>query len=86
VGLVDKAKSGNELETLEELRDHIVSQMLAPDCSECGRPSKRDTAALAGRLVEVLERITALGGSTAAKEGTPKDEVEQRRRARIAGA
>lgn len=84
--LVETTKAGNELATLEALRDHLAEQMMSPDCPGCGKPSKRDTAALAGRMVEVLGRITELGGSTVAKEGTPKDEVEQRRRQRLAGA
>lgn len=62
--LVDVARRGDELATLEALRDVLAHRIVETD-------SARDTASLAKRMLEVGERITEVkkDGSKQKKEG-----------------
>ncbi|HWU23079.1 MAG TPA: hypothetical protein VN088_16195 [Nocardioides sp.] len=69
-------RNGDEGASLRALRDRLATEIDSCD-------SKRDVAALASRLVDVLERLAAMT-PVEAKE-TPLDEVAARRAA-AAGA
>jgi hypothetical protein len=77
VPLLESAASGDHLATLRDLRDHLAEALL--DCD-----SKRDTAALAGRLQSVLDQIAALEPKESAGDGI--DEIARRRAARRTSA
>jgi len=72
VSLVEITNSGDRLGTLRALRDRIALQI---DETE----SARDVAALAQRLMDVLEQIEHLDP---AKRGDEVDEITARRRSR----
>lgn len=76
MGLVEIANTGNRLATLRELRDRIALQIDSTD-------SARDVAALAQRLMDVLEQIEQLDP---AERGDTVDEITARRRARRGGS
>jgi len=72
VTLLGVAQSGDVVATLEELRDRLAAEI-----DECD--SKRDLAALALRLTDVVDRL----GRLPTKKATgPADEIAQRRVAR----
>jgi hypothetical protein len=73
VPLLESAASGDHLATLRDLRDHLAEALI--DCD-----SKRDVAALAGRLQAVLDQISALEPKEPAGDGI--DEIARRRAAR----
>lgn len=70
--LAGVAQEGDRLATLEALRDRLASEI--DDCD-----SKRDLAALALRLTDVLEQIDELD---ARRPGGAADEIARRRRER----
>lgn len=74
-GLVAEVESGDRRRGLEALR-----RKLAEELSRDGL-SAREVAQLAGRLREVIADIAAL---PVEREGTPLDELEERRKAREA--
>lgn len=73
MSLTESAASGDRLQTLRDLRDFLTTQLV-----EC--ESKRDVAALSGRLQSVLEEIAKLEPKKA--EGDGIDEIAKRRAAR----
>lgn len=74
--LTDAAASGDRLKTLEALRDSLAAEIEAFDGSRAGGT----TAALAARMVDVLEQIEAL--KPPERKGTALDQLADRRRAR----
>lgn len=72
MSLVEITCSGDRLGTLRALRDRIALQIDETD-------SARDVAALAQRLMDVLEQIEHLDP---AKRGDEVDEITARRRSR----
>jgi len=77
VTLNDSAASGDQLQTLRDLRD-----LLAKNIELCD--SLRDLASLSGRLQSVLDQIATLEGPKEAGDGI--DEIAQQRAARRASA
>jgi len=73
--LATTAEAGDRLATLKALRDRLAAEI-----DEC--ESKRDTAALSQRLMDVLEQIDTAEKAQPEKKGTPRDEVARKRRER----
>lgn len=75
MALRDAAAGGNRLVALEALRDRLAAEI-------DGCTSSRDVAALAARLMDVLEDIAEVKGAEPAQEETPLDELKRRRSAK----
>lgn len=67
------------LARLEALRDQLTDAIAAS-------PEPRDLSTLSARLMDALEQIADLKSSAAPVEGTPLDELTQRRGRRSASA
>jgi len=72
--LAGTAATGDRLQTLVALRDHLARTLDDQD-------DARATSALSKQLVDVMDRIEELGGATKTKK-TPLDELAERRAAR----
>jgi len=73
------ASSGDQLRTLEALRDRLAGEI---DVCE----SPRDLASLSARMVDVLAQIKLAVAAQPEQKGTALDELQRRRAARSAGA
>lgn len=61
-------RKGDYIESLEALRDFVARELECDYCSECERSGPRetkDTAALALRLTDLLQKINAAEGGAA---------------------
>jgi hypothetical protein len=77
--LLESAKSGDQLQTLRDLRDLVARALVETD-------SARDVAALSRQMTDVLSRIEAVEKAAPEKKGTALDELQNRRAARKPGA
>lgn len=77
--VAEPARTGDQLKTLEAVRDHLAS---AIDSCE----SHRDLAPLAARMLDVLAQIADVKAQAPEQEGTPLDELQRRRATRGAAA
>lgn len=70
---------GDRLESLLALRDRLAREI-------DGCRSARDVAALSARLMSVLEQVAEVEAQQPKRGGTPLDELERRRAARMSAA